>query len=110
MRDVVADMAWQNLGAPLNVGMPIPNEPPKVREGDDFMSQRPIDIADSAFVRFQVKNDDLTETIWYAAFSTSSDAVIRCFLPWREEPRFGVRENTPTEQSAASSASVPLDQ
>ena len=30
------------------------------------MSQRPIDIADSGFVRFQIKNDDLLETIWYA--------------------------------------------
>jgi hypothetical protein len=44
----------------------IPNEPPKVRQGDGLMSQRPIDIADSAFVRFQIKNDDLLETIWYA--------------------------------------------
>jgi hypothetical protein len=46
--------------------MLIPNEPPKVREGNDFMSQRPVDIADSGFVRFQVKNNDLLETIWYA--------------------------------------------
>jgi hypothetical protein len=30
MRDVLADMARQNLGAPLNVGMFIPNEPPKM--------------------------------------------------------------------------------
>jgi hypothetical protein len=46
--------------------MLIPNEPPKVREGNDFMSQRPIDIADSGFVRFEIKNDELLETIWYA--------------------------------------------
>ena len=65
MRDVVADVSWQNLGAALHTGMFIPNEPPKVREGNDFMSQRPIDIADSGFVRFQIKNNDL-ETIWYA--------------------------------------------
>jgi hypothetical protein len=44
MRDVVADMARQNLGAPLNVGMPITNESPEMCKGDDFMSQRPIDI------------------------------------------------------------------
>jgi len=44
----------------------IPNEPPKVREGDDLMSQRPIDIADSGLVRFQIKNDDLLEMIRYA--------------------------------------------
>jgi hypothetical protein len=66
MRDIVADVAWQNLGAALNTGMLIPNEPPKVCEGNDFMSQRPIDIADSGFVRFHIKNDDLLETIWYA--------------------------------------------
>jgi hypothetical protein len=46
--------------------MLIPNEPPKVREGDGLMSQCPIDIADSGLVRFQIKNDDLLETIWYA--------------------------------------------
>jgi hypothetical protein len=110
IRDVVADVTWQNPGTALHTGMLIPNEPPKVREGDCFMSQRPIDIADSGFVRFQIKNDDLWKRSVMPAFSTSSDAVIRCFLPWRAEPRFGVRENTPTEQSAASSASVPFDQ
>jgi hypothetical protein len=103
-------VTWQDLGAALHGGMFIPDEPPKMREGNDFMSQRPIDIANSGFVRFQIKNDDLLETICTPAFSTSSDAVIRCFLPWRAEPRFGVRENTPSEQSAASSASVPFDQ
>jgi hypothetical protein len=46
--------------------MLIPNEPPKVREGDGLMPQRPIDIADSGFVRFQIENDNLPETIWYA--------------------------------------------
>jgi hypothetical protein len=66
MRDIVADVPWQNLGATLHTGMLIPNESPKVREGNDLMSQRPIDIADSGFVRFQIKNDDLLETIWYA--------------------------------------------
>jgi hypothetical protein len=45
MRDVVADMARQNLGAPLNVGMLIPNESPEMCKGDDFMSQRPDGIA-----------------------------------------------------------------
>src|SRR5207237_10913379 len=53
--------------APLNVGMLIPNEPPKMRECNDFMSQRPIDIADSGLVRFQIKNDDLLETIWHSS-------------------------------------------
>jgi hypothetical protein len=60
-------MAWQNLGAALHTGMFIPNEPPKVREGNDFISQRPIDIADSGFVGFQIKNDDLLETIWHTS-------------------------------------------
>ena len=31
------------------------------------MSQRPIDIADSGFVRFQIQNHDLPETIWYTS-------------------------------------------
>jgi hypothetical protein len=38
MRDVVADMAWQNLGAAIHVGVLIPNEPPKVREGDGLIA------------------------------------------------------------------------
>jgi hypothetical protein len=67
MRYVVADMARQNLGAPLNVGMPISNESPKMCEGDDFMSQRPIDVADAGFVRFQIKNHDMPETIRHAS-------------------------------------------
>ena len=66
MRYVVADMAWQNLGAPLNVGMPIPNESPKMREGDGLMSQCPIHIADSGLVRFQIKSNDPLEAIRYA--------------------------------------------
>jgi hypothetical protein len=66
VRDIVADVPRQNLGAALHTGMLIPNEPPKVRKGNDFVSQRPIDIADSGFVRFQIKNDDLLETIRYA--------------------------------------------
>ncbi|MCU1298963.1 MAG: hypothetical protein JWO91_3241 [Acidobacteriaceae bacterium] len=49
-------MTRQNLGAPLNVGMPIPNESPKMCKRDDFMSQCPIDITDSGFVRFQIQN------------------------------------------------------
>src|SRR5450755_2213487 len=67
MRDVVADMAWQNLGAALHVGVIIPNESPKVREGDGLMSQCPIHIADSGFVRFQIPNHDLPETIWHTS-------------------------------------------
>src|SRR5712691_7501066 len=42
-----------------------------------------------------------------AAFSTSSGAVSRRFLLWRVLPRVGVRVKTPSEHSAASSASVP---
>jgi hypothetical protein len=34
MRDVVANMTRQNLGTPLNVRMPIPNESPKMRKGN----------------------------------------------------------------------------
>src|SRR5271166_5183264 len=66
MRDVVADMAWQNLGAALHVGVLIPNESPKMCEGDDFMSQRSIYITDSGLVRLQIKNHDLPEAIWHA--------------------------------------------
>jgi hypothetical protein len=60
-------MARQNLGAALHVGVLIPNESPKMCEGDDFMPQRPIDIADSGLIRFQIKNDDLLETIRHAS-------------------------------------------
>jgi hypothetical protein len=67
IRDVVADMARQNLGASLNVGMPIPNESPKMCERNNFMSQCPIDITDSGLVRFQIQNHDLPETIWYSS-------------------------------------------
>jgi hypothetical protein len=68
MRDVIAHLLWQNLGAALHTGVFISNEPPKVCEGDGLMSQRPIDIADSGFVRFRIENDDLLETIWYVRF------------------------------------------
>src|SRR5207245_10266723 len=74
MRDVVAEMARQNLGAALHVGVLISNEPPKVREGNGLMSQRPIDIADSGFVRFQLQNHDLTVTICY----TGVHSQFRC--------------------------------
>src|ERR1700675_757853 len=36
MRDVVANMTRQNLGAPLNVGMPLLNESPKMCKGDEL--------------------------------------------------------------------------
>jgi hypothetical protein len=68
IRDVIAHLLWQNLGAALHTGVFISNEPPKVCEGDGLMSQRPIDIADSGFVRFRIENDDLLETIWYVRF------------------------------------------
>src|SRR5436190_1904714 len=65
MRNVVANMTRQNLGTPPNVRMPIPNESPKMSKGNDFMAQCPIDIADSGFIRFQIQNHDLPETIWH---------------------------------------------
>ena len=67
MRDVVANMARQNLGAPLNVGVLIPNESPKMCEGNDFMSQCPIDITDAGLVGVQIQGHDLPETIWHTS-------------------------------------------
>src|SRR5579883_3476447 len=54
--DVIADMPRQNLGAALHAGVFITNEPPKVRECNDFMPQRPIHITDSGLVGFQIES------------------------------------------------------
>jgi hypothetical protein len=73
-------------------------------------SKRPIDIADSGFVRLQILNHDLPETIWHIGVLDQ----FRCGHPLSTavagRASLRVRENTPSEQSGASSASVPFDQ
>src|ERR1035438_2458562 len=103
-------MARQNLGAPLNFGIMIPNESPKMCEGDDLMSQRPIDMADSGFVRFQIQNHDLPETIWHCSVLHQ----FRCRHPLSPAVAGRASLRCPrkhaSEQRAASSAAVPFDQ
>ena len=55
VRDIVAERDLAGSRSSASRRHVYPDEPPKMREGNDFMSQRPIDIANSGFRRFPDK-------------------------------------------------------